>query len=66
MAPSTAAHNASARISRPSASVLVISVVFPFRALITSPGRRAMPLMLFSAMGNRHLQVYQKGRQGMI
>ena len=71
--PSTAALKASARINRPSASVFVISVVFPFLALITSPGRNAIPEILFSAMGNKHLQSYtnedggrmnQKGERG--
>ena len=57
-APSTAKQSASARINLPSASVFVISVVLPFLALITSPGRKAMPEILFSAMGNRHLFVH--------
>ena len=61
VAPSTAAHKASARINRPSASVLVISVVFPLRALITSPGRSAIPEILFSAIGNKHLFVCNQG-----
>mmetsp|Transcript_13337 Transcript_13337/g.20002 ORF Transcript_13337/g.20002 Transcript_13337/m.20002 type:complete len:238 (-) Transcript_13337:239-952(-) len=49
--PSVAATRASASISRPSASVLVISVVLPLRARMTSPGLRAAPEMEFSTIG---------------
>ena len=38
----------SANTSRPSASVFIISIVSPFRDLITSPGRVAFPEGIFS------------------
>src|SRR4029453_1569007 len=41
----------SARIRRPSASVLVTSMVMPLRAVTTSPGRRAAAPGLFSTRG---------------
>mmetsp|Transcript_18607 Transcript_18607/g.62822 ORF Transcript_18607/g.62822 Transcript_18607/m.62822 type:complete len:227 (-) Transcript_18607:450-1130(-) len=46
---SSASTSKSARTRRPSASVLPISVVRPLRAVKTSPGRKALPAMLFSA-----------------
>ncbi len=42
---------ASQRTSRPSASVLPTSTVRPFRVLITSSGRKALPETLFSTAG---------------
>jgi hypothetical protein len=48
---SAAITSASARISRPSASVLVISTVVPPRMVSTSPGRIAEPEIMFSAIG---------------
>ncbi len=48
---SSASDSASARISRPSASVLVISMVFPERLVSTSPGRMARPDGMFSTIG---------------
>ena len=41
--------SASASTNRPSASVLSISTVMPLRLLMISPGRMALPDMLFSA-----------------
>ncbi len=41
--------SASARISRPSASVLITSIVFPFAARSTSPGRYDVADCMFSA-----------------
>src|SRR5713101_3687300 len=41
----------SARIRRPSASVLMISMVFPFDAVTTSPGFVALPEGMFSVVG---------------
>ena len=52
---SVARTRASARMSRPSASVFVISVLLPLRARMTSPGLRALPLIEFSAIGNSNL-----------
>ena len=43
--------SASARISRPSASVLVTSTVLPLYIVSTSPGRIAVPDSMFSAIG---------------
>jgi hypothetical protein len=48
---STASESASARISRPSASVLSTSTVLPLRIFKTSPGRIAPPLGMFSTSG---------------
>ena len=48
---SAANASASARISRPSASVLVISTVLPSNIVSTSPGRMAAPDGMFSAIG---------------
>ncbi len=42
---------ASARISRPSASVFVISIDFPAMLITTSPGLIAVPLGMFSTVG---------------
>jgi hypothetical protein len=44
---------ASARMSRPSASVLLTSTVFPPRRVSTSDGRMAVPLGMFSAIGTQ-------------
>ncbi len=41
----------SARISRPSASVLITSIVLPFIALTMSPGLVALPPGMFSVAG---------------
>ena len=50
VAPSRRAyHIASASTRRPSASVFVISIVFPFAARRMSPGRNEVPLTRFSA-----------------
>ena len=43
--------SASARISRPSASVLLTSTVLPFSWVMTSPGLIAVPLGMFSVAG---------------
>ena len=43
--------SASARMSRPSASVLSTSTVLPLRMRSTSPGRIALPLGMFSTSG---------------
>ena len=48
---STASESASARIRRPSASVLSTSTVLPLRIFSTSPGRIALPLGMFSTSG---------------
>ncbi len=48
---SDASESASARISRPSASVLSTSTVLPLRIVSTSPGRIALPLGMFSTSG---------------
>ena len=48
---SAARASASARMSRPSASVFSTSTVLPFRILSTSPGRIAVPLGMFSTIG---------------
>ena len=48
---SSASARASASTRRPSASVLPISTVLPARLVSTSPGRKALPEMLFSAAG---------------
>src|SRR5215211_2379194 len=48
---SAARASASARMRRPSASVLSTSTVLPFRILRTSPGRMAVPLGMFSTIG---------------
>ena len=48
---SAAIASASARISRPSASVLVTSTVLPLNIVSTSPGRIAAPETMFSAIG---------------
>ena len=48
---SRAKHSASARISRPSASVFRTSIVFPFIARTTSPGRVASFPGMFSQAG---------------
>ena len=48
---SAASESASARMSRPSASVLSTSTVFPLRIFSTSPGRIAVPLGMFSTSG---------------
>ena len=48
---SQASDNASARIRRPSASVLSTSMVLPFRIVRTSPGRVASPPSMLSVMG---------------
>ncbi len=48
---STASESPSARINRPSASVLSTSTVLPLRIFSTSPGRMAAPLGMFSTMG---------------
>ena len=51
-APSSlASDSASARIRRPSASVLSTSTVLPLRIVSTSPGRIAAPLGMFSTSG---------------
>ena len=50
-ASSAAIAIASARISRPSASVLVTSTVLPLNIVSTSPGRIAEPETMFSAIG---------------
>jgi hypothetical protein len=42
---------ASARTRRPSASVLLISIVWPSRAVRMSPGRKALPATAFSTAG---------------
>src|SRR5437763_278010 len=50
VAPSRRAYqSASARTRRPSASVLMISIVLPFAARTMSPGRKASPPGMFSA-----------------
>ncbi len=49
--PSPARVSASARISRPSASVLPISTVRPLRLRMTSPGRNEADAMAFSTIG---------------
>ena len=46
---------ASAKTKRPSASVLITSMVLPFMAVTISPGRVAVPLGMFSAIANRQL-----------
>ena len=52
VAPSRCAyHSASPRISRPSASVLMISTVLPLAPRTTSPGRIAVPPGMFSVVG---------------
>ena len=52
VAPDSRAYqSASARMSRPSASVLEISIVFPLSAVTMSPGRNAWPLGRFSQEG---------------
>ena len=52
VAPSRRAHHsASARISRPSASGLVTSTVRPAAVVMTSVGRIALPLSMFSQAG---------------
>ena len=52
VAPSRTAYTSpSARISRPSASVLMTSMVVPFMAVRTSPGLTAWPLGMFSVDG---------------
>ena len=52
VAPDSRAYqSASARISRPSASVLEISIVLPLSAVTMSPGRKAWPLGMFSQEG---------------
>ena len=48
---SVARTRASARISRPSASVLRTSTVVPPYCVMTSPGRIALPDTMFSAIG---------------
>ena len=48
---SSASASASARIRRPSASVLPISTVMPLRLVSTSPGRKALPAIEFSTAG---------------
>ena len=48
MPRSRARHSASASTRRPSASVLIISMVLPFMAVTTSPGRWAEPPGMFS------------------
>mmetsp|Transcript_24391 Transcript_24391/g.68634 ORF Transcript_24391/g.68634 Transcript_24391/m.68634 type:complete len:218 (-) Transcript_24391:863-1516(-) len=48
-----ASTSASASTRRPSASVLPISVVLPFLATRTSPGRNASPEIAFSTAGTR-------------
>ena len=56
VAPSrTACVNASASTSRPSASVLITSIVLPFIACTMSPGRVAEPLGMFSTRPSRQL-----------
>ena len=47
----TAYPSASAKISRPSASVVIISIVFPFIAVRISAGLKAVPLGKFSVAG---------------
>ena len=47
----SASVRASASTRRPSASVLPISTVLPLRIRIMSPGRKAVPAMLFSTAG---------------
>src|SRR3990172_832073 len=44
---------ASARTRRPSASVLITSIVLPFIAVTTSPGLVAAPEGMFSVVGTR-------------
>ena len=52
VAPSSfAQQSASASTSRPSASVLIISIVRPFMAVTTSPGLEALPPGMFSVQG---------------
>ena len=48
---SSAKARASAKTKRPSASVFSISTVSPLRLGKTSPGRNALPEILFSAIG---------------
>ena len=48
---SLASARASARISRPSASVLSTSIVLPLRMVSTSPGRVASPPSMLSVIG---------------
>ncbi len=48
---SDASESASARISRPSASVFRTSTVFPLRIFRTSPGRVASPPSMLSVSG---------------
>ena len=48
---SAASDRASARIRRPSASVLSTSMVLPLRMVSTSPGRVASPPSMLSVMG---------------
>ena len=48
---SDASESASARMRRPSASVLSTSTVLPLRIRSTSPGRIAVPLGMFSTSG---------------
>ena len=53
---------ASARISRPSASVLPTSMVSPLREASTSPGRMASPEMAFSTAGISTHQAHRQPR----
>ena len=50
---SVASESASARMSRPSASVLRTSTVLPFRMVRTSPTRVASPPVMLSVIGRK-------------